>query len=194
MKKQYRVIIKKTQEEDEVAFVGDKAECNIAFKILDSYNHYSPFNRIELEEIDNNASYESIEDLITEYRYDYTKLAKDGYISMLDTVMPISLREYQAEGDLKYTEEKYKEFLRANTTKIFDKDKEYTARVHHVGLTIKHNTGDSFHYWCEKDKWGGLCDKNGIALGSVVTPLGVTVKGFQEGDVIFWKRNIKEVK
>ena len=194
MESRYRVVIVNKQEGAKIAFVSNKEDCETACRVLEEYYAYSPFDRVELQEIDNSASHESIEDLIDQYRYDYVKLAKEGSIALLDTVMPISLREYQADGSLKYTEGKYKEFLRANTTKIFDKDKEYTARVHSVGFTIKHNKGDSFHYWCPSDRWGGLCDKNGIALGSVVTPLGVAVKGFQEGDVIFWKRNIKGVK
>jgi len=193
MKNQYRAVVN-NQDKDEVAFIGSKKECELACKILDEYYAYAPWTRVQLEEIENNASYETIEDLIYKYRYEYVTLAKDGYIALLDTVMPVSLREYQADGDIKYTKEKYKEFLRDNTTKIFDKDKEYVARTHSVGFTIKHLKGNKFRYWCDKDKWGGFCNKNGIALNSVVTPLGVAVKGFQKGDVIFWKKNIKEVK
>jgi hypothetical protein len=194
MKKQYRAVVKKNQDEDEVAFIGSKEECEIACKILDEYYAYTPWARVQLEEIENNALYETIEDLIYKYRYEYVTLAKDGYIRLVDTVMPVSLREYQADGDIKYTEEKYKEFLRDNTTKIFDKDKEYVVRIHSVGFTVKHYKGDKFRYWCSKDNWGGFCNENGIALDSVKTPLGVAVKGFQEGDVIFWKRSIKGVK
>ena len=194
MESRYRVVIVNQQEEDEVAFIGSKEDCNIAFKILEECYSYTPWARVELEEIDDNASYASIKDLLDHYRYEYTKLAKEGYIKLIDTVMPISLREYQADGDIKYTEEKYKEFLRSNTTKIFEKDREYVARVHSVGFTIKHHKGNKFHYWCDKDSWGSFCNENGIALDSVKTPLGIAVKGFQEGDVIFWKKNIKEVK
>jgi hypothetical protein len=117
MESRYRVIVKRTYEDkDEVILIGSKKDCELACKILNEHYTYAPWARVSLEEIENNASYETVESLITDYRYDYVTLAKDGYIKPIDSVVPISLKEYQADGRSKYTKEKYEEFIKNNTT------------------------------------------------------------------------------